>query len=45
MIDNFLGDALGVLSYQFWSSVLPFGALLPIHTIGYWTEKPVVPVF
>ena len=34
----FLGDALGVLSCQFWSSVLPFGALLPIHTLDYWTE-------
>ena len=29
MIDRFLGDALGVLSCQFWSTVLPFGALLP----------------
>ena len=31
MIDCFLGDALLVLSCQFWSTVLPFGALLPIH--------------
>ena len=29
MIDRFLGDALGVLSCQFWSTVLPFGARLP----------------
>ena len=35
---SFLGDALGVLSCQFWSTVLPFGALLPIHTLDYWTE-------
>ena len=28
-----LGDALGVLSCQFWSSVVPFGARLPIHTV------------
>ena len=33
MIDCFLGDALGVLSCPFWSTVLPFGARLPIHTI------------
>ena len=38
MIDRILGDALGVLSCQFWSTVLPFGALLPIHTLDYWTE-------
>ena len=35
MIDRFLGDALGVLSCQFWSTGLPFGALLPIHTLDY----------
>ena len=35
VIDCFLGDALGVLSCQFWSTVLPFGALLPIHTLDY----------
>ena len=29
LIDCFLGDALGVLSCQFWSTVLPFGARLP----------------
>ena len=38
MIDRFSGDALGVLSCQFWSTVVPFGALLPIHTLDYWTE-------
>ena len=32
-----LGDALGVLSCPFWSTVLPFGARLPIHTLDYWT--------
>ena len=32
-----LGDALGVLFCQFWSTVLPFGARLPIHTLNYWT--------
>ena len=35
---SFLGDALGILSCQFSSTVLPFGALLPIHTLDYWTE-------
>ena len=33
--DYFLGDALGVLSCQFWSTVLPFGARLPRHTLDY----------
>ena len=33
MIDCFLGDALGVLFCQFWSTVLPFGARLPIHRL------------
>ena len=33
MIDCFLGDALGVLSCPFWSTDLPFGARLPIHTL------------
>ena len=32
MIDRFLGDAFGVLSCQFWSTVLQSGARLPIHT-------------
>ena len=38
MIDYFLGDALGVLSFPFWeyySAV--YGAQLPIHTLNYWT--------
>ena len=38
MVDRIFGDALGVLSCQFWSTVLPFDALLPIHTLDYWTE-------
>ena len=33
MIDLFLGDAFGVLSCQFWSTVLRSGARLPIHTL------------
>ena len=33
MIDCFLGDTLGVLSCQFWSTVHPFGAQLLIHTL------------
>ena len=45
MIDCFLEDALEVLACPFWSIVLPFGALLPIHTLDYWTELSVVPVF
>ena len=36
-IDCFLEDALGVLFCPFWSTVLPFGARLPIHTLDYWT--------
>ena len=31
MIDCFFGDAFGVLSCQFWSTVLKSGARLPIH--------------
>ena len=34
MIDCFLGDALGVLSCQFRSTVLQCGAWLPIHTLN-----------
>ena len=45
MIDCFLGDALGVLFRRFWSTVPPFGARLPIHTLDYWTVQSVVPVF
>ena len=33
MIDRFLGDAFGVWSCQFWSTVLQSGAQLPIHTL------------
>ena len=32
--NRFLGDAFGVLSCQFWNTVLQSGALLPIHTTG-----------
>ena len=32
-----LGDVLGVLSCQFWSTVPPFGARLLIDTLDYWT--------
>ena len=31
-----LGEALWVLSCPFWSTVLPFGGRLTIHTIDYW---------
>ena len=31
MIDRFLGDTFGLLSCQFWSTVLQCGARLPIH--------------
>ena len=37
IIDCFFGDALEVLFDRFWSTVLPFGARLPIHTLDYWT--------
>ena len=37
MIDRFLGDAFGVLSCQFWSTVLQYGVRLSIHTLNYWT--------
>ena len=45
MIDRFLVDAFGVLSYQFWSTVLQSGARLPIHSLSYRTMQSVVPVF
>ena len=45
MIDRFLGDGFGVLTWQFWSIVLQSGARLPIHTLNYWTEQSVVPWF
>ena len=35
MIDRFLGDAVGVLSCQFWSTVLQYGARLPIYTLKF----------
>ena len=35
MIDRFLGDAFGVLSCPFWSTILQCGARLPIHTLNY----------
>ena len=45
MIDCFLGDAVMVLSCQIWSTVLPFGARLPIHTLkGYATLRLVTPL-
>ena len=34
MIDCFLGDAFGVLSSPFWSTVLFCGPRLPIHTLN-----------
>ena len=42
MMDCFLGDTLGVLFCRFWSTVPPFGARLPIHTLDYWTAQSVV---
>ena len=41
MIDHFLGDDFGVLSCQFWSTVLQSGARLPIHTLNYWAVREV----
>ena len=43
MIDRFLGDASGVLSCQFWSTVLRSVTRLPIHTLNYWKVQSVVP--
>ena len=37
MMDHFLRDASGVLSFPFWSTVLQCGAQLQIHTLNYWT--------
>ena len=45
MTDHFLGDAFGVLSCQFWSTVLQSGARLLIHTINCWTVQSVVARF
>ena len=41
LIDRFLGDAFGVLSCQFWSTVLQSGARLPIHTLNYCMDRAV----
>ena len=35
--DSSSGDAFGVLSCQFWNSVLQCGVRLPIHTLNYCT--------
>ena len=45
MIDCSSGDAFGVLSCQFWNTVLQCGVRLPIHTLNYWTTQSVVPAF
>ena len=37
MIDRFLG--FGVLSFQFWCTVLQSGARLKTHTLNYWTVQ------
>ena len=37
MIDCSSGDAFGVLSSQFWNTVLECGVRLPIHTLNYRT--------
>ena len=37
--------AFGILSCQFWSTILQSGARLPIHTSNYWTVQSVVPGF
>ena len=44
-IDCFLGDALGVLSCPFYSTVLHCSAQLPIHTLNHWTVLSVVTGF
>ena len=36
-IDRFLWDAFGFFSCQFWSTVLQYGARLPIYTLNYST--------
>ena len=45
MIDRFLGHAFGVLSCQFWSTVVKCGAPLSILTLNYLSVQSVVPVF
>ena len=42
---SLLERCFGVLSCPFRSTVLQSGALLPIHTLNYWTEHSVVPGF
>ena len=37
MISCSSGDAFGVLSCQFWNTVLQCGVRLPIRTLNYWT--------
>ena len=39
MIDCFLGNAFGVLSCPFWSTVRQCGARLPIYTLNYLTAS------
>ena len=46
VIDCFLGDSFrGYLSFPVWCTVLQCGARLQIHTLNYWAEQSVVPVF
>ena len=42
--DWFLVDVVGVLSWQFWSPVLQYGARQPIYTLNYWAVLSVEPV-
>ena len=41
MIDGFWGDAFGVLSCPFWSTVLQCGDRQPIHTLNYCMDRVV----
>ena len=45
MIDCFSGDVFRDLFCLFWRTVLQCGARLQIHSLNYYTEKSVVPVF
>ena len=45
MINCSSGDAFGVLSCQFWNTILQCGVRLPIHTLNYRTAQSVVPAF
>ena len=38
MIDCLSGDAFGILSCQFWNTLLQCDVRLPIHTLNYWTS-------